>query len=197
MNSKFRIEKTCKTCSKKFTVKRCYVYPANFCSRDCQKNYPNEKRFWDKVKIGKKSDCWPWIGTVANNPKFPYGNFKMAGGKGHHKQAHRYSYELHNGRIQLGMIICHKCDNPRCVNPDHLFVGTYKDNGADMASKNRSAFGEKCSKAKLKERDIILIFRMIKVRPDIQQRELAQIFNVSQPTIGNVLKRETWRRVTE
>lgn len=89
-----------------------------------------EKRFWIKVK--KTDSCWLWM---AGKFHFGHGRFKI---RNKNKQAHRVSWEMKNGPIPNGMLVCHKCDVPSCVNPDHLFLGTYKDNMQDSLLKGRN-----------------------------------------------------------
>jgi hypothetical protein len=94
---------------------------------------PAEERFWKKVN--KTEDCWLWLGHLQR-----YGRFKPQGIRNSPQVlAHRYSYELHFGPIPIGMNVLHKCDNPACVNPDHLFLGTQKDNVIDMMNKGRGS----------------------------------------------------------
>src|ERR1700749_4969342 len=89
-----------------------------------------KERFFNKVT--KTDNCWLWIGGTINKG---YGNFTW--GRGVNILAHRFSYEIHKGKIPEGKIILHSCDNPICVNPEHLTIGTQQDNVNDMMNKNR------------------------------------------------------------
>jgi hypothetical protein len=91
-----------------------------------------EQRFNKKYIINEHTDCWEW--TAAKN-NIGYGMFRFS--KELMRTAHRVSYEINKGPIPHGMVVCHTCDNPKCVNPDHLWVGTHKDNSRDMTSKGR------------------------------------------------------------
>jgi hypothetical protein len=146
------------------------------------------KRFHKKYQIDQ-NDCWIWNGGTRSNSKgIPYGrhwtdDFKSIG-------AHRFSFEITHGPIPKGMYVCHKCDTPLCVNPDHLFVGTHHDNMRDMVQKNRSFVGRgesKKGRAKLTNQQAQEIQKM-----NISQSKIAKMFGVSQTTIGRIKRKESY-----
>jgi HNH endonuclease len=95
-----------------------------------------EQRFNKKYVINELTDCWEWQHATNN---IGYGMFRWASGK--MRTAHRASYEIHKGPIPTGLSVCHTCDNPKCVNPEHLWAGTLKDNAQDMVAKGRCGMG--------------------------------------------------------
>ncbi len=146
-----------------------------------------KERFYSKFKVNEDNGCWEW---VANRFPKGYGCFKL---NGKSQAAHRISYEIHTGEIQEGMVICHKCDNPCCVNPVHLFMGTQKDNLLDRKIKGRSIFGEKNGRCKLKTEDINIIRRLLSKKVD--QRDIAKEFGVGQTTISRIKLNESWSHI--
>lgn len=127
--------------------------------------------------------CWVWIAKLTKG----YGQFRF------NKRligAHRFSYQLYRGEIPKGLLVCHHCDNPMCVNPDHLFLGTDGDNHKDRARKgrNNNQNGERSPSHKLSENDVIEIFHS-----DKKNADLAKQFNVSLTSIYRIKNGKKWK----
>ena len=105
--------------------------------------------------------------------------------------AHRFSYSQFVGVIPAGMFVCHTCDNPSCVNPSHLFLGSRQDNVDDMVAKGRSTSGERNGKARLQAADVVAIRARYETGGALQT-ELAEEYGVSQVQISRIVNRKTW-----
>lgn len=167
------------TCKNKFCVNPNHVL---FISSD-------EDRFWSYVNKKSDIECWEWFGSIS---KYGYGEIKIG-----QKviKAHRLSWNIHKGNIPDGLLICHKCDNKKCVNPSHLFLGTYMDNNRDRDNKDRAIHqsGENHGRAKLTQNDVDTI-RTLRAENHLSQYELARMFLVTRPTIKKILDGVTWRQ---
>lgn len=150
-----------------------------------------EPRLW--LQTTWSPDCWVWQG-----PRLPKGYGRLNCG-GRYVLAHRLSYEIHYGPIPKGLLVCHSCDNPPCIRPDHLFLGTAKENSADMWAKGRQRQGaiyrgSRSTNAKLTESQVATI-RARYATGGVTQYEIAAEYGVSQATVKELLNFETWRHV--
>jgi HNH endonuclease len=145
------------------------------------------KRFWTFTQAYNSDDCWVWIGRKSYKG---YGVMKI---NNHSVSAHRFSYELHRGKIPNGMLVCHHCDNPACVNPSHLFLGTIQDNNLDRDKKGRKALGEDNGKSKLTEYDVREIKKLISL--NISDSEISRRFNCWHTTIRAIRINKTWSQI--
>lgn len=144
-------------------------------------------RLLDKnTVINKETGCWEY----AVNRKHVR-HRRMRDGAGRSTYAHRVAYAVHHGDPG-NLCVCHKCDNPMCVNPEHLFLGTQADNNRDRNEKNRHAKGEDHGMAVLTEREVLAIRRRYSGN---NTADLADAFGVSTSTIYHVATRRTWRHV--
>lgn len=144
-----------------------------------------EARFW--ARVDKSGDCWVWKGCVDRNG---YGQAHLHGrGVG----AHRAAWMLTFGPIPSGQCVCHRCDNPSCVHPDHLFLGTHEENMIDMKKKGRLGRASDSGVRKLKASDVPLIReRAANGEP---RDSIARSFGVTRGTIRRVITRKAWGHV--
>lgn len=138
------------------------------------------------------SGCWEWQGY---RDRKGYGRPRI--GKGV-DSAHRISYQLFVAEIPPGLCVCHKCDNPPCVNPEHLFLGTKADNNADMVAKGRHRSGgchrgTSNGRAKLTEADVVQI--RAAAASGETKRAIARRYSMDESSIGLLVRRITWSHV--
>lgn len=151
-----------------------------------------EERFWERVDKRGPDECWPWTGY---DNGYGYGVLTTQVLNSRRKVgAHRFSYELHNGPIPDGLDILHKCDNPPCCNPAHLFAGTHMDNMTDMYSKGRRkpAKGERISRALFSNAQV-REFRQAFAAGSYTVTEFARLRDVHPGTMRNILKRISYQ----
>lgn len=139
--------------------------------------------------VERTDNCWLWISGLDAHG---YGRICH---KGVDRKAHRLSYEIHKGEIPKGMGVLHRCDTPACVNPDHLFVGTQKDNTADMIRKGRGAKGSMLPQTRLSELDVIIIKEAL--REGFLQKHIAKYFNVHPVTISDIKLNRSWKHIQD
>ena len=144
-----------------------------------------EDYFWARVEVGRKDECWAWIGTV---DRYGYGKIHL-----HRKtpiqKAHRVSWGVHNGPIPEGMCVLHHCDNPGCVNPAHLFLGTHGDNARDREMKHRGNHG------KLNRQQALEVYKL-STQAILTQREIGQRYGIDGNTVSDIKLGITWGWVT-
>jgi hypothetical protein len=148
-------------------------------------------RFMDKVSPEPNSGCWLWDAFTREDG---YGQFRF---NGRTQSAHRVAWQLYNGPLSRGasgsgVCVLHRCDNPACVNPEHLFIGSNADNVQDMVNKGRNqrCRGADASRSKLIDADVIAIRHFVK--SGVPQNKIAIMFNVDNSTISDIKRRKSW-----
>jgi hypothetical protein len=145
------------------------------------------EKFWNRVKMSPGDGCWEWgAGRDGRN----YGQMNV---DGRPRKASRLAYESAYGPFDDSLCVLHKCDNPPCCRPDHLFLGTKTDNAADRGAKNRTCHGEAKPAAKLTEAAVL---RIMSLRGTMTKRAVAKLFGVGETTIYQIFYGQTWKHVT-
>ncbi len=213
------IARICEVCNAEFRCKPSQVAKGGgrYCGNTCRlkvlnRRTPIEERFWRRVQ--KTDTCWLWTG-----PKLPkgYGRLGSGGDSAPVKLAHRYSWELHFGDIPDDREVCHTCDNPSCVKPEHLWLGTHAENQQDMSRKGRSGAtrhperlprgdahglrkhpesilrGARNPRARLTE-DQVRMIRQLHAE-GIAVDDLATRYEIHRVTVEGIIQRKSWRHI--
>lgn len=146
------------------------------------KKRPILERFIKFIDYCTALPCWVWTGSLSTKG---YGKFSIT--RSIWEGAHRVSYRLFIGEIPAGIFVCHRCDNPKCVNPKHLFLGDSMANFRDAQSKQRHAFGDRHGRRKLSEKEAIEI-----KASNLKGRTLAKEFKVCPATISLIRNNKIW-----
>lgn len=150
-----------------------------------------QNKVLSQIENNPETGCWEWANYISRTTG--YGQIV------YQKKfwlAHRFSWAAYNGSIPHGMLVCHKCDNRKCVNPSHLFLGTQQDNVRDMLSKGRGANinGSRNPQAKLTLGQALEIRKLAEAR-DIPQHKIASLYGIKQQTVSRILNRLRWSSV--
>lgn len=156
-------------------------------------------RFWEKVDKRGPDDCWPWTGAQDGHG---YGTLQIGTqDKPYPEKAPRVSYVLHCGAIPDGALVCHRCDNPICVNPAHLWLGTHTDNITDCYAKERrdpppghGRTGENHPSARFTNQQIV-VWRKEFAESEMTMSAFARLHKVPRNTMVSILKRENYKRI--
>lgn len=160
-------------------------------SLKCRHGFETREKIWIE-KVKKTERYWLWTGNLLQKEKRPYGRIMIDGVR---YSAHRLSYEMYKGDIpSKDMFICHTCDNPRCVNPDHLFLGSIYDNIMDCIAKNRHTKAAKHGSRRFSPEDI-LEMRRIYNDGEMNQREIAELYGIQRSYCTRIINRTCWNSV--
>lgn len=159
---------------------------AGYVDINSHKEIPLQERLFAQIEK-MPNGCWEWRGGC--DKKTGYGKIRI---NSKSNFIHRVMYELYNGEIAEGMFICHKCDNPPCCNPDHLFQGTHADNMRDKTKKGRQSKGERNGAARLTWEDVCKA-RELYETGNYTIRQIAEMYNYSEGTMWEVLNYKLWK----
>jgi hypothetical protein len=150
-----------------------------------QKRIP---QFWARVKVTANSDrCWEWTGYCLKS------GHGVTSRKAEVMLAHRFAWFITHGEVPSGLHVLHSCDNPPCVNPNHLFLGTHQDNVADMVSKGRQQRGERCHLSKYTE-DVVRLLKE-RLRSGWTVRKCSEVMGIPYNTVGAINRGYSWKHV--
>lgn len=185
------VKRNCLWCDKEIHVPPSYVKlgRGKYCSRECMSKREVYKREPKKIIfVENEKGCFICISHAKDWDGYP-----LLKRKGKMLRISRFIYQECYGEIPEKMVVRHKCDNPHCINPEHLEIGTYKQNSLDMTSRGRQAKGSRNGASKITEKDVLTIRKMRKEGKTL--KEIASIFNLSMTSVFNICKRRNWKHV--
>lgn len=201
-----RILTNCYTCGTSISREPSRVRARMYCSHTCRaKDAPTidpVERFW--LHVQKSDGCWLWTGE-----RTAHGYGRVWVSRKDRPQAHRFSYELHYGPIPDGLHVCHHCDTPLCIRPDHLFLGTDADNMQDAAAKGRVPHGEshwttrtpeKAPRGERNGQAKLMPAQVLAIRADyatgLQTHDsLALTYGIGRTQILRIVNRQRWKNI--
>lgn len=146
---------------------------------------PLSEKFF--MRVEKTDSCWNWVGPTRKG----YGSIWV---DGKNVRVHRASWVLKFGEIPSGLLVLHKCDNPSCVNPDHLYIGTQKDNMKDKVDRNRCAHRD--NKGEHSGRAVLTNEMILAIRSDTRMnKDIADSYSVDKSTISDIKRRKSWKHI--
>jgi len=180
--------KDCEFCGVDITHKLKYFPASKYCSQKCMgksKRLDVDKAFNERYTIAPNG-CWEW---TSYKSKKGYGTIFTVDGT---ILAHRYSWEKVNGPIPKGLFACHRCDNPSCCNPDHIFIGTQMENIQDCVAKGRrnTRKGTAVNTNKLTEEQVLRVFYDTRLA-----KEVAKDFGISHYTVAGIRLKKSWKHL--
>lgn len=183
-------QKECENCNITFSYKPHYLWKRKYCSQKCYREKTTRplSEKYEKYVIRNEERCWGWKGHTNDS------GYAMTSFKNKNFRAHRASWIIHFGEIPKGMFVCHKCDNPICSNPNHLFLGTAKDNMNDCKTKGRNNYapskGEKNGLSKLTDD---LVKEILSNKEG--SRSLAKRLGIGQRHVNLIRQRKAWKHI--
>jgi len=146
--------------------------------------------FLSKIDIGTEDECWPWCG--AKKRSYGHGHVRI---QNKYFISHRLMYYLYHGPFDKNKFILHTCNNPECCNPYYLKLGDHKENMQDMKTSDRHKGSGNGASTKLTEEKVRAIKQIVRDRPDIKKGQIAKLYEISPPTLSDIINGRTWQHV--